>query len=83
MGLSRHLRDVAMDELTEYMERKADPSCTMILAGDFNIIRYPYTDHYRRKIISMNPGHEAYLDLIESEQAHLLETLQNYGKFTV
>ena len=54
-----------------------------MLAGDFNIIRYPYAQHYLAKVFGISPGCAQHLELLESEYSDLLETLSRSGTYEV
>ena len=44
----------------------------MILAGDFNIHRYPMGQIYLQKVFGQQPNFIQYIDLMESEYEDLL-----------
>ena len=54
-----------------------------MLAGDFNIVRYPLNKHYLAKVFGLNPKFADKLHLIEEEYANLVETLQDGGVIDV
>ena len=80
---SRKIRDVAMKELAEFMGDKIDGQSTTILAGDFNIIKYPLNQVALGKIFAQNPFHVDNLACIESEYGCLMKTLTKNGLFNV
>ena len=55
----------------------------MILAGDFNIHRYPMGQIYLQKVFGQQPNFIQYIDLMESEYEDLLRTLSLKGSFEV
>ena len=80
---SRRIRDQSIDELLIFLKSKIDGASTNILAGDFNILRYPFPPYFLAKLFGEKPDYVNYLSLMEEEYAHLLEKLGNFGHFEV
>ena len=71
--LSRKIRDTSITELADFIASKVESSekkneqSSVILAGDFNITRYPTNEHYLAKVFGISPNCIGYLPLIEGE----------------
>ena len=77
-----------MDELVVFMKSKVDGASTTLLAGDFNILRYPLPEIFKENLFGevetfANPAFEEHLSLIEEEYERLLDVLRNGGHFDV
>ena len=81
--LTRQNRDFALHEMLHFMETKSDANSSWILAGDFNINRYPHNETMRRKIVEKNPLFADTFHYIDEEYDSMLNILKNEGNFTV
>ena len=76
-----------MQELASFIEGKSKQpesgKTSMILAGDFNIHRYPMGQIYLQKVFGQQPDFIKYIDLMESEYEDLLRTLSLKGSIEV
>ena len=65
------------------MDEKIDGQSTAILTGDFNIWRYPLTQHFLGNIFGKSPGVVEYLPHVEREYDDLVDKLAMDGTMTV
>ena len=81
--VARMIRDSAMDELVAFMETKITGDSLTLLAGDFNILRYPLGKTFLGQLFGRNPSFVDYLSLVDEEYDHLIETLKNGDHFSI
>ena len=77
----RGIRDQSVLELVAFMKTKIDGKSLTLLAGDFNILRYPLNPFYLSILFGRSPDFIHHLSIIEEEYDDLLRTLSS--SFTV
>jgi len=77
----RDIRDQSVLELVAFIKTKIDEKFLTILAGDFNILRYPINPFYLGSLFGRSPDFIHHISIIEGEYEDLLRTLR--GSFSV
>ena len=77
------IRDISFKELAKFMGQKLKSDCSkdlVLVAGDFNVFRYPCNDHTSKMLFIKDKRWPNYFELIDKEYDRLVQTLQADGK---